>query len=107
MIDGDFNGDGHLDLAVADLDTGDISVLLGNGDGTFRKQAPLVAGEGVDALVSGDFNGDGVLDIAAANGSSNSISVFLGNGDGTFQAQVQSIHGGKQPEFTGGGRLQR
>ena len=70
---GDFNGDGRLDIAAGDqtIDptTGDItdgvSVLLGNGDGTFQSPVDYAVGGAVTSLAVGDFNGDGRLDIAA------------------------------------------
>jgi hypothetical protein len=83
---GDFNGDGKLDLAVANEAANTISILLGNGDGTFTiKSSPPVTSTPVSVAV-GDFNRDGKLDLVVANSTANSVSVFLGNGDGTFQA---------------------
>ena len=90
---GDFNGDGRTDLAVANYDSNDVSVLLGNGDGTFQNQVTYAVGTGPDALVAGDFTGDGRTDLAVANYGSNDVSVLLGNGDGTFQNQV-TVRGG-------------
>src|SRR6266446_6281293 len=92
---GDFNGDGILDLAVSDygcpLDcnsspSSTVTVLLGNGNGTFRPAPSLTVGNGPAGVVVGDFNGDGKLDLAVANLNDNTLSVLLGNGDGTFQA---------------------
>jgi hypothetical protein len=91
---GDVNGDGKLDLVVAnagnysDEKNGNVSVLLGKGDGTF--QEPVVYETGVYCcfVALADFDGDGKLDLVAANHFSNSISVLLGNGDGTFRAAV-------------------
>ena len=93
VVVGDFNGDGHLDLAVAN--TGDVddnpgntvSVLLGNGDGTFQTQLTYQVESGPGPVVAGDFNGDGQLDLAVANTNDGTVSVLLGNGDGTFQPQ--------------------
>jgi hypothetical protein len=76
----DFNGDGKLDLAITSYEN--TVILLGNGDGTFQTQMPLV-GQAL-AICVGDFNGDGVPDIAIAL-YVNEAKVFLGNGDGTFQ----------------------
>ena len=67
---------------------GTVSVLLGNGDGTFQPQVTYAVGSSPDAIVAGDFTGDGRTDLAVANSSDNTVSVLLGNGDGTFQPQV-------------------
>src|SRR5215510_8638865 len=90
---GDFNGDGVQDLVVAnsgDFDSGNISVLLGNGDGTFQAAVNFGAGNNPSSIAVGDFNGDGIQDLTVAHGffGSNSVSVLLGNGDGTFQEAV-------------------
>jgi hypothetical protein len=89
---GDFNGDGKPDLAVAMAQAtnyGWVSVLLGNGDGTFQA-AVNVAADRSDSLAVADFNGDGKPDLAIAADYAASISVLLGNGDGTFQAPLNS-----------------
>jgi hypothetical protein len=72
----DVNGDGKIDLV-----TDGVSVLLGNGDGTFRKGASVASG-GSASVNIGDFNGDGKLDVAAG------LNVLLGNGNGTFQTPL-------------------
>jgi hypothetical protein len=85
---GDFNGDGIPDLAVANAgnpqngDNGGISILLGNGDGTFRPAANGSAGKNPFAIVTADFNRDGKVDLAMLDSSG--VGVMLGNGDGTF-----------------------
>ncbi len=89
VVAGDFNGDGKLDLAVADNAGNNVSILLGNGDGTFQPPLSYNAGIRPISLALGDFNGDGKADLAVANyGSSynGSVSILLGNGDGTFRA---------------------
>lgn len=83
---GDFNGDGRLDMAVANEGDNTVSILLGNGDGTFQSQTTVATGLAPDAIVTGDFNGDGKLDLAVANFTDNSLLILLGNGDGTFAA---------------------
>ena len=85
---GDFNGDGNPDLAVANNSSNNVSVLLGNGDGTFRTRVDYAAGTGPQSIVTGDFNGDGKLDLAIANNGANNVSVLLGYGDGTFRTAV-------------------
>jgi len=87
---GDFNGDGKLDVISANGAANSISVLIGNGDGTFGGHKEFTVLDPV-GLTTGDFNGDGKLDIAAA--TSSGVSVLLGNGDGTF---------GKHQDFTAG-----
>jgi len=83
---GDFNHDGKLDLVVANGNN--VSVLLGNGDGTFQPAVNYVVGSSPDAVAVGDFNHDGNPDLAVANNGSNNVSILLGNGDGTFQPAV-------------------
>jgi hypothetical protein len=85
----DFNGDGHTDLAVTNADSS-ISILLGNGDGTFApaKNFSVDGVAGPEGIVAGDFNHDGFVDLAvASNGDGNTpgaVTILLGHGDGTF-----------------------
>ena len=85
---GDFNGDGRTDLAVVNNGSNSVSVLLGNGDGTFQGQVTYAVGNGPDAIVAGEFSGDGRTDLAVASSADSTVSVLLGNGDGTFRSQV-------------------
>lgn len=99
VAEGDFNGDGKLDLVTANyVSDGTVSVLLGNGDGTFRAKRDYATGPGTspDFVAVGDFNRDGKLDIVTANYvySGNAVTVLLGNGDGTFQAAAGYAAGG-------------
>jgi hypothetical protein len=96
----DFNGDGRLDLGVANFV--DIRVLVGNGDGTFQAATAYPAGDQPRAVTAADFNGDGHADLAAANVMSNDMSVLVGNGDGTFQPG-QSYPCGNAPRSIGAG----
>jgi hypothetical protein len=86
---GDFNHDGKLDVAI--INDNGFSVMLGNGDGTFRK-AVFYSTQLAYSLAVGDFNNDGNLDIVVANENSSpsTVSVYLGNGDGTFKAPIDS-----------------
>ena len=83
----DFNGDGKADIAVPTQDNQTVSILLGNGDGTFvlSSSAPAI-GKTPFVVVTGDLNNDGRADLAVANFNSNSVTILLGNGDGTFKA---------------------
>jgi hypothetical protein len=110
LIAGDFNRDGRLDLAVSNAGSNDVSVLLGNGDGTFGAQRRFAVGESPSRLATADFNGDGIPDLAVADILSRSLSVLLGNGDGTFGAE-RRLAAGLFPflpivgDFNGDGRI--
>jgi hypothetical protein len=98
---GDFNGDGIPDLAVANYSDNDVTILLGNGDGTFTATATNPAtGSDPICIAVGDFNGDGIPDLAVTNhdGSPTStLTILLGNGDGTFTAKAESPQTGAYP----------
>lgn len=102
---GDFNQDGHLDLAFTGVSSGgQLTILFGNGDGTFRPAATYPVGTAVaspNAIAVHDFNGDGALDILVANSqdrdpSKSDLALLLGNksasgkADGTFQPAVHA-----------------
>src|ERR1017187_6433100 len=95
MTVGDFTGNGKQSLAVdnegtsyAPFASSTVSVLLGNGDGTFQPAVNYTVGAAPEAVVIGDFNGDRKLDLAVMAAYSNLIAILLGNGDGTFQSPV-------------------
>jgi hypothetical protein len=104
----DVNGDGKMDLLVANCgcfdglfpDTGSVSVLLGNGDGTFGAAVLYNSGGSAPWSVAvADVNGDHKPDLVVANscwcGRDASVGVLLGNGDGTFQSAVTYDSGGE------------
>jgi hypothetical protein len=103
---GDLNGDGHLDLAVAVTNRNAISVLLGNGDGTFQPGVYQPTGTVPLSVAIGDLNGDGHSDLAVANHVGGNISVLLGRGNGTFQGRVNYETDGA-PTFIAIGDLNR
>ena len=80
---GDFNKDGHPDLAIVGT-LGDLNVLLGRGDGTFGAAVAYHEGIYLAWVAMADFNGDGNTDLAVADYEGESAIVVLGRGDGTF-----------------------
>jgi uncharacterized membrane protein len=127
----DVNGDGKLDLVVAngcfgsDCSAGSVGVLLGKGDGTFKKAVIYRSGAASvfgSHVAVGDLNGDGKLDLAVANTGSGCgsgcpeglIGILLGNGDGTFRkaktyrtggfdgigwVEIADVNGDKKPDL--------
>ena len=98
---GDFNGDGKPDIAAVNNGSGDVQVLLGDGQGRFggAPGSPFnTGGTRPLAIASGDYNGDGKLDAVAVNNSSGDISVLLGDGRGVLRGASGS------PFSTGGFR---
>ncbi|HEY0320279.1 MAG TPA: VCBS repeat-containing protein [Pyrinomonadaceae bacterium] len=85
---GDFDGDGKADLAIADQDSSDVGIMLGNGDGTFSTASTFSAGYSPRAVAASDLDADGKLDLVVGNETGNDLSVLMGNGDGTFQSAV-------------------
>ena len=91
----DLNGDGNLDLIIADYGSDAISVLRGTGNGTFLPQEMFATGLHPIQLAVGDFNSDGRPDLAVSNSGAGTASVLIGNGDGTFQSEVSYAAGAR------------
>src|SRR4028118_2026081 len=95
---GDFNKDGNSDLVTANNKSDNVSLLLGNGDGTFGAATYFGVGSNPFSVAVADFNGDGNSDLATANSNSNNVSILLGNGNGTFGAAT-NLSGGSSADF--------
>ena len=106
VVIADFNGDHIPDVAVSNFDSGDVSILLGRGDGTFAPQLRFNATAAPFGLAVGDFNGDGIPDLAAIDSPSglqdSTVAVLLGRGDGTFlpEQTFAGLTGGASPFST-------
>ena len=88
---GDFNGDGDMDVAVVNSGInflGTVTILFGNGDGTFGPPVSYSGGDAPVTVAVGDFNGDQHLDLALVDNPHNMVGILLNNGDGTFGAPV-------------------
>jgi hypothetical protein len=104
----DFNNDGKPDIAVVCFgdpsvgNDGGVSILLGNGDGTFQPATSITAGKNATRIATGDFNSDGKSDLIVVRAGDTSLSdngdatIFLGNGDGTF-SPGEVLAPGKNP----------
>ena len=94
MVVADLDGDGFLDLIIANAREGsNLSVLRGKGDGTFQPQTLYPVGEDPTSLVVADFNGDGLLDIETANFRDNDVTLLLGQQSETATATGISVLG--------------
>jgi hypothetical protein len=94
----DFNRDGNADMVVANYGVNNVSVLLGNGNGTFQTAVNYAVGTNPYFVGVGDFNGDGVPDLVTANYGGDNVSVLLGVGNGTFGTAV-NYNAGALPTF--------
>jgi hypothetical protein len=84
IISNDLNGDGFVDLATTNFNSGYLSILLGDGNGSFSISSSIQVGVNPRSVISADFSGDGKSDLAVANGNSYYISILINTGAGNF-----------------------
>ncbi len=77
-------GSANQDLAITNQTDNTVSILVGNGDGTFQAKTDFPTGNEPVALITGDFNGDGIPDLITANKTDNTVTVLIGGGQGNF-----------------------
>ncbi len=103
IVAADFNGDGHVDLAVANYTDNNVDIFLGNGDGTFTSQPAIGVGLNPFSMTALDYNGDGITDLAVGNyhryttSLPGAMTLLIGNGDGTFSQPLAPITVGQYP----------
>ncbi len=86
---GDFDHDGDIDLALANRDTHNVSILMNNGAGVFQPAVDYAVGTTPRYVFAADFNGDTYLDLATPDYDSHTVSVLLNQQDGTFALHTQ------------------
>lgn len=93
LVVGDFNGDGNTDLAVANGGDSTVTILIGDGKGSFSANPTPPATNGLlGQVVMADFNRDGIADLAVTNNNElGTVTVMLGKGDGTFSARILAV----------------
>ncbi len=112
----DLNGDGRLDLVVANDDSGDVTILLGDGKGAFvaASGSPFPAGKSPNDIAIADFDGDGKPDLAFPNHDTSHVTILLGDGRGRFRPAPASPvtvrskphpHGIAAADFDGDGHV--
>ncbi len=84
VASGDFNNDGKLDIVAVNHDSQTVSILLGNGNGTFQSAVNVTGLYNISAIAVADFNRDGKLDVVVTTQGGNGVYVLFGNGDGTL-----------------------
>jgi len=89
---GDFNADSNADLVIVNTDDNTVSILLGDGAGSFSAASgsPVTVGTTPLGVVTADFNADSKMDVAVTNTADSTVSILLGNGSGGFSATASS-----------------
>ena len=89
----DLNNDGKMDLVVTNYGASTISILLGNGDGTFQTAVTKSVAAQPEAILAADFNHDGNMDLVVAHLSTNTVAIMLGDGSGGFPTSISVATG--------------
>ena len=114
VVADDWDGDGKLDLAIANLNGANVTILMGDGAGGLSAAAgsPVAVGTTPSSIAVGDWNANGTLDLAVTNGGTNNVTILLGNGTGGFSVAAGSpVAVGTNPQgaaagdWNGDGRL--
>jgi hypothetical protein len=87
----DLTSDGYLDLIVANMFSNNVSVFIGNGDGSFALMGNYPAGNAPAGVAAADFDGDGHVDVVAANFGTSTVSLLLGDGSGTLDTHEPQV----------------
>ncbi|MBI1817937.1 MAG: VCBS repeat-containing protein [Deltaproteobacteria bacterium] len=98
LVAADLNKDQKSDIAVANMDSGDIAVLLGKGDGSFETGVTYGAGDFPTAIAAGKVTNDDNVDLAVANDGSSNVSLFIGSATGTFTGPTNTDTALSPPE---------
>src|SRR5262249_54961838 len=93
VVTGDFDNDGHSDLAVTNETPKSISVFMNRGDGTLIAPVRCNTGGGPWSITIRDLNADGYDDLVVTNGADDNVSVLVSSGDGTFSSQMKYATG--------------
>ncbi len=101
----DFDLDGEIDIVTCNTSSGNVSVLLGDGDGTFQPQSLYTVGFGPHGIAVLEANGDGYPDIATSNTGSTNVALILNDGTGHFGAPTFFNGGGRSEYALGAGDM--
>ena len=105
LVMGDFTGNGHIDIAAADVGSNDVALLIGHGDGTFAIGPRLPVGFEPTALIAADLAGTGRDDLIAADRSSHDLTIWRLHGRRALPA-AGAYHRRRLTHFAGRPGLQ-
>jgi hypothetical protein len=90
---GDFDGDGHLDIAVACQTADSLTVMRNDGDGTFTTTGRFRIGDGPWDMDRADVDGDGDVDVISVTSFNDKIHVLVNDGAGNFPTKLVAVTG--------------